>query len=54
MLSVLIGIVVIIAAVVEWLGHITVIHALAILTGLVGIMILLGGIGDRGGRYTRL
>jgi hypothetical protein len=54
MLSVLIGIIVIIIAVVEWLGHITVIHALAILTGLVGIMILLGGIGERGGKYTRL
>jgi hypothetical protein len=54
MLSVLIGIVVVIIATVEWTGHITVLHALAILTGLTGILILLGGIGDRGGRYTRL
>ena len=54
MLSVLIGVVVIVISVVEWLGHVTVIHALAILTGLVGIMILLGGIGERGGKYTRL
>jgi phage terminase large subunit-like protein len=54
MLSVLIGIVVVIVAVVEWFGHITVIHALAILTGLVGLSIVLAGLGDRGGRYTRL
>jgi hypothetical protein len=53
-IAVILGIVVIIIAVVEWFGHITVPHALAILTGLVGIMILLGGFGERGGRYTRL
>ena len=38
MLSVLISIVVIVIAVIEWFGHITVIHALAILTGLVGLV----------------
>lgn len=53
MLSILIGIVVIIIAVVEWFGHITVIHALAILTLIVGISIVLGALeGDR--YHTRL
>jgi hypothetical protein len=53
MLSVLIGIIVVIVAVVEWFGHITIIHALAILTLIVGISILLTGVGERGARYTR-
>ena len=52
MLSVLIGIVVIIIAVVEWFGHITLPHAVAILTLIVGISIVLGGLGDR--YHTRL
>ena len=52
MLSVLIGIVVIIIAVVEWFGHITLPHAVAILTLIVGVSIVLGGLGDR--YHTRL
>lgn len=47
MLSLIVGIIVIIIAVIEWFGHITVIHALAILTGLVGLSIILNGLGDR-------
>jgi hypothetical protein len=53
MLSVLIGIVVIIVACIEWFGHVTVIHAIAILTLIVGISIVLGALqGDR--YHTRL
>ena len=52
MLSVLVGVAVIIVAVVEWFGHITIAHAVAILTGLVGLSILLNGLGDR--YHTRL
>jgi len=52
MLSVLIGIVVVIIAVVEWLGHITLPHAVAILTLIAGVSIILGGLGDR--YHTRL
>ena len=52
MLSVLIGVIVIVISVIEWFGHITVIHALAILTGILGVFIILGGLGDR--YYTRL
>jgi Flp pilus assembly protein TadB len=52
MLAVLIGIVVVIIAVVEYLGHITEIHAIAILTLIVGISIILGALGDR--YHTRL
>ncbi len=53
MLAVLIGIVVVIIAVVEWLDKsFTVIHAVAILTLIVGISIVLGGLGDR--YHTRL
>ncbi len=52
MLSVIVGIIVIIVAVFEWVGHVSIIHALAILTGIVGISILLGGLGDR--YHTRL
>jgi hypothetical protein len=52
-LAVLIGIVVVIIAVVEYLGHITEIHAIAILTLIVGISIILGALqGDR--YHTRL
>lgn len=47
MLSVLIGIIVVIIAVVEWFGHITLPHAVAILTLIVGVSIILGGLGDR-------
>jgi nitrogen fixation-related uncharacterized protein len=54
MLTVLIGLAVVIVAVVEWFGHVTVIHALAILTLLAGVSIVLGGLGERGGRWTRI
>jgi hypothetical protein len=53
MVSVLIGIVMVIVAVLLWLGNITVAHALAILIGLVGVLVLLWGFGDRV-KYTRL
>lgn len=53
MFSVLIGIVMVITAVLLWLGSLTVAHALAILIGLVGVLVLLYGLGDRV-RYTRL
>ncbi len=43
MLSILIGIALVIVAVVEWLGHVTDIHGIAILTGVVGIAIALYG-----------
>lgn len=52
MLSVLIGVAVVIVAVVTWLGHVTVIHALAILMLIAGVSIILGGLGDR--YHTRL
>jgi hypothetical protein len=53
MFSVLIGIVMVIAAVLLWLGNISVAHALALLIGLVGVLVLLYGFGDRV-KYTRL
>jgi len=52
MLSVLVGIIVIVVAVFEWSGHITVSHALAIIIGILGVFIILGGLGDR--YHTRL
>jgi hypothetical protein len=52
MLSVLIGIIVVVIAVIEWFGHITLPHAVAILTFIVGVSIILGGLGDR--YHTRL
>lgn len=54
MFALILGIVVIIIAVFEWVGHVSIDHALAILTGLIGIMILLGAVGDRWPRGTRL
>jgi hypothetical protein len=53
MFSVLIGIALVIVAVVLWVGGMTVAHALAILIGLIGVLVLLYGFGDRV-RYTRL
>jgi len=53
MFSVLIGIVLVIVAVVLWLGGMTVTHALAILIGLLGVLVLLYGFGERV-KYTRL
>jgi hypothetical protein len=44
MVAVIIGIVLIIAAVVMWVGHISVDHAIAILTGAIGVLMLLGGV----------
>lgn len=41
--AVIAGIVLIIVAVVLWTGHITVDHALALLIGITGALILLGG-----------
>ncbi len=51
-LAVLIGIVVVVVSVIEWFGHITLPHAVAILTLIVGVSIVLGGLGDR--YHTRL
>lgn len=53
MFSVLIGIALVIVAVVLWLGTISVAHALAVLIGLIGVLVLLYGFGDRV-KYTRL
>jgi hypothetical protein len=53
MLAVLIGIVVIVIAVVTWLGHLTVNHALAVIIFIAGVSIILGALqGDR--YHTRL
>jgi hypothetical protein len=41
MAAALIGIVFVIVAVVLWLGHLTVAHAIAIETGLLGILLIL-------------
>ena len=41
MLAVLIGIALIIVAVVEWLGHLSTSHAVAILIGLLGVLLVL-------------
>lgn len=53
MLAVFIGVVVVVVSVVEWFAKISVIHALAILTLIVGVSIILGALqGDR--YHTRL
>jgi hypothetical protein len=44
MVAVLVGVVLIIVAVFMWVGHITPEHAIAILTGAIGVLILLGGV----------
>jgi hypothetical protein len=41
--SVIAGIVLVIVAVILWLGHITTDHALAILIGVIGVLIILSG-----------
>jgi len=51
MVSVLIGVLMIIVAVVLWLGHISLAHAVAIMIGLIGLIVLLYG--ALPGRYTR-
>lgn len=43
MVSVIAGIVLVIVAVILWLGNITVPHALAILIGVIGVLCILGG-----------
>jgi Flp pilus assembly protein protease CpaA len=53
MVSVIIGVVLVIVAVVLWVGHLSVEHALAILIGALGVLVLLYGFGDRF-RYGRL
>jgi hypothetical protein len=40
-IAVLIGIILIIVAVVEWLGHLSTSHAVAILIGLLGVLLVL-------------
>ena len=54
MVSLILGVIVIFIAAFEWVGHVSVIHALSILTVIAGVSIILGGIGERGYRYTRL
>jgi hypothetical protein len=51
MVSVVVGIVLVIVAVVLWLGHISLEHALALLIGAAGVLVLLGGFLP--GRYLR-
>jgi hypothetical protein len=41
MIAVLIGIALIIVAVIEWLGNLSITHAIAILTGVAGILLVL-------------
>jgi len=48
MVSVIIGIVLVIVAVITWVGKLTPDHAIAILTGAIGVLVLLGGIIPRG------
>jgi hypothetical protein len=43
MVAVIIGIILIIVAAVEWFGHISLEHALALLVGAIGVLILLYG-----------
>lgn len=52
MFSVIAGIVLVIVAVILWFGHVTLDHAVAILIGVVGVLVILGGIVP--GRYLRL
>jgi hypothetical protein len=53
MISVLVGIVLVIVAVILWVGSMSLAHAVAILIGLIGILVILWGLGERGGRYSR-
>jgi Flp pilus assembly protein TadB len=52
-ISLIVGVVLVIVGVMLWLGGISVAHALAILIGLIGILVIMWGFGDRA-RYTRL
>jgi drug/metabolite transporter (DMT)-like permease len=51
MIAALTGIIMVIVAVVLWLGNISTGHALAILIGILGVLIILGGLLP--GRYLR-
>jgi uncharacterized membrane protein len=44
MVSVLVGVLMIILAVVLWVGHISLAHAVAIMIGLIGLLVLLYGV----------
>jgi predicted phage tail protein len=44
MVSIIIGLVLFAAAIFEWVGHVSVIHAIAILTGLLGVVLVLYGV----------
>lgn len=44
MIAPLIGIVLVIVAVLTWIGNLTATHALAILVGAIGALVLLGGV----------
>ena len=48
--TILLGIIIVFIGVVEWLGHVSVIHAVAILTVIVGLWVALSGYGTY---YTR-
>jgi hypothetical protein len=48
-ISILVGIVIVIFGVIEYVGKISVIHAVAILTVIVGVSVALGGVGSRQG-----
>ncbi len=44
MASVIIGIFLVIVSVVTWLGHVTTAHAIAILLGAIGVLLIIGGV----------
>jgi hypothetical protein len=44
MVSIIVGLVLFAAAIFEWVGHVSVIHAIALLTGLLGIVLVLYGV----------
>lgn len=44
MASVIIGIFLVIVSVVTWLGHVTPAHAIAILLGAIGVLLIIGGV----------
>ena len=51
MIAAIIGIILVIVGVVLWLGDVSTAHALAILIGVLGVLIILGGLLP--GRYIR-
>lgn len=44
MIAAIIGIILIVVAVITWVGHVTLAHAVALLIGAIGALILLGGV----------